>query len=281
MFRSSVALIVLSLLGCGQQTTTPVTPSADHSSHGGPTTPSGDHGGHQKMSGMNGIAAPATFVMDAGGDNLKPGMPTKLQFHLERDGKTLREFDLLHERVMHLIVARDALDEFQHLHPTVANDGQATIEIAFPTAGTYWLFVDCQAKGEEQQTIRHELRVTGDPTAAPELKANVPVVVTAGNVKTEVSAQQGESEWLVTFSHRHPDGQAVTDLEPYLGAMGHLVVIGAGTGEYIHAHAETESAPDGQVRFAAHIAQPGIYKAWGQFQRQGQVFTIPAVLQVD
>jgi hypothetical protein len=233
------------------------------------------------MSEIGDMALLATFVIDAGGDNLKPGMPTKLQFHLERDGKTLREFDLLHERVMHLIVVRDALDEFQHLHPTVANDGQATIEIAFPTAGTYWLFVDCQSKGEEQQTIRHELRVTGDPPAAPELKANVPVVVTAGNVKTEVSAQQGESEWLVTFSHRHLDGQAVTDLEPYLGAMGHLVVIGAGTGEYIHAHAETESAPDGQVRFAAHIARPGIYKAWGQFQRQGQVFTIPAVLQVD
>lgn len=281
MFRSCVAIIFLSLLGCGRQTATPVAPPADHSSHGGQATPPGNHAGHQGMPGMADMAAPARFVLDSGGDDLKPGVSKKLQFHLERDGKTLSEFELLHERVMHFIVVRDALDEFQHLHPTVADDGQATVEIAFPTAGTYWLFVDCQAKGEAQQTVRHELRIAGDSPAAPELKANVPVVVTVAETKTEVSVQRGEGEWLVTFAHRDLDGQSVTDLEPYLGAMGHLVVIGAETGEYVHAHAETQAAPDGRVQFAAHIARPGIYKGWGQFQRHGQVFTIPAVLQVD
>ncbi|MCX7410413.1 MAG: hypothetical protein NTZ32_20245 [Planctomycetales bacterium] len=278
MFRSCVAIMFLSLLGCGRQTATPVAPPADHSSHGGQSTPTGNHAGHPGMAEM---AAPAKFVMDAGGDNLKPGVSTNLVFHLERDGKTLSEFELLHERVMHFIVVRDALDEFQHLHPTVTDYGLASVEIAFPTAGTYWLFVDCQAKGEAQQTVRHELRLAGDAPAAPELKANVPVVVTVGETKSEVSVQRGEGEWLVTYAHRDLDDKSVTDLEPYLGAMGHLVVIGAGTGEYVHAHAETQSAPDGRVKFAAHIARPGIYKAWGQFQRQGQVFTVPAVLQVD
>ena len=278
MFRSCVAIIFLSLLGCGRQTATPVAPPTDHSTHGGQATPPGNHAGHQGMADM---AVPAKFVLDSGGDELKPGVSTNLFFHLERNGKRLSEFELLHERVMHFIVVRDALDEFQHLHPTVTVDGLASVEIAFPTAGTYWLFVDCQAKGEGQQTVRHELRLAGDPPAAPELKANVPVVVTVGEVKAEVSVQRGDGEWLVTFAHRDLDDKSVTDLEPYLGAMGHLVVIGEGTGEYVHAHAETQSAPDGRVKFAAHIARPGIYKAWGQFQREGQVFTIPAVLQVD
>lgn len=49
----------------------------------------------------------------------------------------------------------------------------------------------------------------------------------------------------------------------------------------MHAHAETLTAPDGQVKFAAHIARPGIYKGWGQFQRQGQVFAIPFTLKAD
>lgn len=281
MFRSSVALIVLSLVGCGQQSASPKAPSVDHSSHQEHATPPGDHAGHQGMAGMTGLGAPAKFVVDSGGDDPKPGESTTLTFHLERDGKTLREFVLLHERVMHFIVVRDALDEFQHLHPTVADDGLAKVEIAFPTPGKYWLFVDCQAKGEGQQTVRHEMRVAGVSPAAAELKANVPVVVTEAETKTEVSVQRGEGEWLVTFAHRDLAGKSLTDLEPYLGAMGHLVVIGAGTGEYVHAHAETQSAPDGRVKFAAHIAQPGIYKAWGQFQRNGRVFTVPAVLEVD
>ena len=281
MFRSSVALIVLSLVGCGRQSASPKTPAVDHSSHQEHVTPPGDHAGHKGMAGMTGMAAPAKFVVDSGGDDVKPGESTTLTFHLERDGKTLREFVLLHERVMHFIVVRDALDEFQHLHPTVADDGVAKVEIAFPTPGKYWLFVDCQAIGEGQQTVRHEMRVAGVSPAAVELKANVPVVVTEAETKTEVSVQRGEGEWLVTFAHRDLAGNALADLEPYLGAMGHLVVIGAGTGEYVHAHAETQSAPDGRVKFAAHIAQPGIYKAWGQFQRNGRVFTIPAVLEVD
>ena len=281
MFRSCVAIIFLSLPGCGRQTATPVTPPAVHSPHGGQATPPGNHARHQGMPGMADMAAPAKFVLNAGGDDLKPGVSTNLVFHLERDGQVLREFDLLHERVMHFIVVRDALDEFQHLHPTVTDSGLASVEMTFPTAGTYWLFVDCQAKGEAQQTVRHELRLAAEPPAAPELKANVPVVVTVGETKTEVSVQRGEGEWLVTFAHRDLDDQPSTDLEPYLGAMGHLVVIGAGTGEYVHAHAETQSAPDGRVKFAAHIARPGIYKAWGQFQQQGRVFTIPAVFQVN
>lgn len=281
MFRSFVALIVLSLVGCGQQSASPKAPTVDHSSHQEHATPPGDHAGHQGMAGMTGMAAPANFVVDSGGDDLKPGESTTLKFHLERSGKTLREFELLHERVMHFIVVRDALDEFQHLHPQVDDEGMATVEVTIPTAGKYWLFVDCQAKGEAQQTVRYEMRVAGNPPTAIELKANVPVVVTEAETKTEVSVQRGEGEWLVTFAHRDLAGKSLTDLEPYLGAMGHLVVIGAGTGEYVHAHAETQPAPDGRVKFAAHIAQPGIYKAWGQFQRNGRVFTVPAVLEVD
>ena len=87
MFRSCVAIIFLSLLGCGRQTATPATPPADHSSHGGAKAPTGDHAGHQGMSGMAEMAAPAKFVMDAGGDDLKPGVSTNLVFHLERDGQ--------------------------------------------------------------------------------------------------------------------------------------------------------------------------------------------------
>lgn len=281
MFRSVAAVICLSLLGCGGQAAPPLTPPADDALHGGVAVLSDNHAVHRGLPGMSEIAAPTKLVLDSGGDELKPDVSTNLVFHLVNDGKTLTEFELLHERVMHLIVVRDALDEFQHLHPTVANDGKATVEIIFPAAGTYWVFVDCQAKGQTQQTVRHELRLAGESPAAPKLKANVPIVVTVAETKAEVSVQRGEGEWLVTFSHRDLDGKVVTDLEPYLGAMGHLVVIGAGTGEYVHAHAETEASPDGRVQFAAHITRPGIYKAWGQFQRQGKVFTIPAVLEVD
>lgn len=281
MSRLYMTLICVGLLGCGRQPVAPVAPTVDHSSHLEQATSPESHSGHAEMAGMKGMAAPASLMMESGWDNLKPGVATMLKFHLEREGQTQRDFDLLHERVMHFIVVRDALDEFQHLHPVVAADGVATVEIVFPASGKYWIFVDCQARGEAQQTVRHEMQIAGDPPVTPELHANVPVVVSWKDSQIEVTAARSNAQWLVTFTHRDLTGQPVTDLEPYLGAMGHLVVIGAGTGEYVHAHAETMTAPDGQVKFAAHIARPGIYKGWGQFQRQGQVFTIPFVLKAD
>jgi hypothetical protein len=63
--------------------------------------------------------------------------------------------------------------------------------------------------------------------------------------------------------------------------MGHLVIISADGKLYVHAHAVEGKSANGVVEFAAHFTQAGIYKAWGQFQRAGQVYTVPFVLKVD
>lgn len=61
----------------------------------------------------------------------------------------------------------------------------------------------------------------------------------------------------------------------------YLVIISADGRDYVHAHplSEARTAPDGAVEFAAHFPRPDIYKAWGQFQRGGSVFTVPFVLE--
>ena len=63
--------------------------------------------------------------------------------------------------------------------------------------------------------------------------------------------------------------------------MGHLVVLSADGAQYVHAHPLTEKSPDGKVEFEVHFPGPGIYKAWGQFQRDGKVVTIPAVVKIE
>ena len=155
------------------------------------------------------------------------------------------------------------------------------MDITFPTPGKYLLFADVQPKGEEQQTVRHELLVNGSPPKAPKLNVDVPGTVHVGDYLVKVKLERSDTEAKISFEISDADGKPLGDLEPYLGAMGHLVVIKSENREYIHAHAETQSAPNGLVEFAVHFTGPGIYKAWGQFQRNGQVFTVPAVLKVD
>jgi hypothetical protein len=68
------------------------------------------------------------------------------------------------------------------------------------------------------------------------------------------------------------DGEPVTDLEPYLGAFGHLVAIRAGDLGYLHVHPE-EGEPGPGVDFATAFPTPGTYRLFLDFQHRGTVRT--------
>lgn len=63
----------------------------------------------------------------------------------------------------------------------------------------------------------------------------------------------------------HDDGAAIKTFDMLHEKLVHL--------------SEAKTAPNGAVEFAAHFPKPGIYKGWGQFQRDGSVFTLPFVLE--
>jgi hypothetical protein len=61
------------------------------------------------------------------------------------------------------------------------------------------------------------------------------------------------------------------DLQPYMGAMGHLVVISADGKQYVHSHTASEKTAANVIAFGVHFGKAGIYKGWGQFLRAGTV----------
>src|SRR4029453_12462949 len=74
-------------------------------------------------------------------------------------------------------------------------------------------------------------------------------------------------------------GKPVTDLEPFLGAAGHLVMISQDHGAYVHSH-PLVSGTGPRIEFKATFVRTGLYRAWGQFQRHGRVLTAPFVVGV-
>ena len=217
-------------------------------------------------------------------DPLQPqaGSATKLVLQIQDDdGAPIKSFDTLHEKLVHLIVVREGLDEFAHLHPDVDGSGMITTEFTFPKSGKYRLFADHQPQGQSPGLAVGELAVSGEYEPAQTLVPNTSPEVTVGEIKAHVTISPGDQETTARFHFVDADGKPVSDLQPYLGAMGHLVIISADGREYVHAHplSEAKTAPDGAVEFAAHSPKPGIYKSWGQFQRGGSVFTVPFVLE--
>ena len=75
-------------------------------------------------------------------------------------------------------------------------------------------------------------------------------------------------------------GLPVTDLEPYLGAPGHLLVVNQDLTAAMHGHPEGSRDSGPKVTFDPVFPAPGRYKMWVQFQRRGAVVTAAFVVTV-
>jgi hypothetical protein len=205
----------------------------------------------------------------------------KMMIH-EADGTMARNFDTVHEKLVHLIIVRDGLDEFAHVHPAVDDQGNLTITHTFAKAGKYRLFADHKAKDKAPAVAKAELEVSGEPSAPAALAVNAPGKVTADGFVAEVElkdAKAGQSS-EVRFRLMNDAGQPVNDLQPYLGARGHLVVISADGTQYVHAHPMDAPTAANEVAFMSHFPAAGMYKGWGQFQVSGHVHTVPFVVRI-
>lgn len=283
--------VVVALAGCSTNEQAPA-PKGAHDGHAAQNEPSPtpknapdghaahEHADHDAIARADGAT---TLMVQARPAEPRAGQSVALHLMVhDAAGKMIRRFDTLHEKKAHLIIVREGLDQFAHVHPEVDDEGNFTAEFQFPTGGKYYLFLDQQPAGGKQAVVRAEVRATGDAPVAPALVPNVPGKVTTNDLVATISVKNAAKGTPATIQFKITDatGKPVTDLEPYLGAMGHLVVISADGREYAHAHPDTTKAPPGEVSFMAHFAKSGLYKGWGQFQRAGNIRTVPFVIEV-
>src|ERR1700685_509045 len=68
---------------------------------------------------------------------LKPGEETLLTFHIEDPitGKTVHDFEVMHEKLFHLFLISQDMQFFRHVHPMVHDDGTLDLDVKFPHAG--------------------------------------------------------------------------------------------------------------------------------------------------
>jgi Cu+-exporting ATPase len=99
----------------------------------------------------------------------------------------------------------------------------------------------------------------------------------------------------LTFSlHDAATGAPLRDLQPYLAAPGHVVIMRADATTFAHEHADVRDG-DGDPVFAlpgqtfgpdlpvhVHFDTAGTYRLWGQFRLDnGRVITAPFTIAVN
>ncbi|MCC5599782.1 hypothetical protein [Nostoc favosum] len=197
----------------------------------------------------------------------------------DSDGKAIAKFDTFQEKLMHLILVSDDLQFFSHLHPTYKENGQFKVAARFPQAGNYTFFSDYKPAGQTEQVSVLKTQVPGNSITAPGINLNRSKTFNDTKVNLAVSEPTVKAGKEVTLMFKLQDAsnnQPLTDLQPYLGEKGHLVILRQSTSltaaDYIHAHA-LKDTPAGQVHFITSFPQAGKYKLWGQFNRNGKIVT--------
>lgn len=184
------------------------------------------------------------------------------------DGEPVTDYTENHDKDLHLILVRRDLSGFQHLHPALAPDGTWSVPITVDAPGQYRVLADFQPGGAtEALTLGVDVPAPGDYQPRP-----LPAVARTTEVDGYTVTLTGElrpsaaSELALSVSR---NGQPVTDLEPYLGALGHLVVLREGDLAYLHVHPTSDDA----LAFQAEVPSPGAYRLYLDFQHGGTVRT--------
>jgi len=255
----------------------------------------GDAGDRCPKCGMALVAAagdytPYTLDFTLTPRTLRPGQKTHVDFFVRRPstGAVVRRFESVHERIFHLFVVSRDLEYFSHLHPTLQRNGSLGLDVGVPRPGPYELVADFLPEGGAPQMLHRAVVTagyTGSLIAAPALVADL-VDQTDGNVRVHLTPPDARArrEQLLTFELHDPATDApVADIEPYLGANGHLLIASADFAAVFHSHpvAELGSAHGPTVVFQAIFPQAGMYRMWAQFQRAGRIATVRFTVAIE
>ena len=254
---------------------------------------------HQHQQALNQLPFSGHYNVNIRFDPPTPrtGKPTELILSVtdQKLGDSIREFELVHDKLMHVIIVAEDLSYFAHIHPTIqdVNDQTTfTISHTFPKSGKYKLWVDFKPKVGSQTLVAFKFNVAGQPVHSPET-----LIHDGKYTKRSLDGQYqislkipdtivAQNDVEIAFSISDSSGRPITNLEPLMAAGGHSVIISSDLREFLHVHPTEEvdtnwrGGPD--ISFKTNFPKPGLYKAWGQFQHQGSVITATGfILNVD
>lgn len=197
------------------------------------------------------------------------------------DGTAVTEFETEHEKDLHLIVVRSDGTGYRHVHPVMDETGRWSLPWEWEVAGTYRVYADIVAAGGQKAlTLTRTVEVAGDLDPAVS-QVSTTDEVDGFDVSVEGELAAGASSALTINVTR--DGAPVTDLQPHLGAYGHLVALREDDLAYLHVHPEGAEPVPGEVsgpdvEFVTTAPTSGRYYLYFDFQVEEKVHSAGFVL---
>ncbi|GAB2691453.1 hypothetical protein [Thalassiella azotivora] len=245
------------------------------------------------------LVAQDGYRLDLVADVVPAAASADLAFRvLGPDGEPVTAYTEAHEKDLHLVLVRRDLSGYQHVHPVMSADGTWTVPVDLSVPGAYRVLADFVPAGRDDGLVLGaDLVVPGALAPEPLPAAAATTEVDGYTVHVDGGLRAGRESTLSFTVSR--DGEPVTDLEPYLGSLGHLVALRQGDVAYLHVHpddhgdepaddhaddhaddATDDHADDAQVAFRATAPSPGTYRLYLDFQHDGVVRTAELTVEL-
>lgn len=232
----------------------------DHGAAGGATQPTAE--------GFT--IAPLTASFDA-------GYTGEFAFSIVAEGTetAVTEFEVHHEKSMHLVMVNHELTQYLHLHPEMDAAGVWRTEVAFPADG-FWRVVADFVSGGKAVLLGTDVVVGSQPMKMSNFTEEVRTAQ-SGPYTAELfgdTAHEGSRPLKVTFTR---DGAPVTTVNPYLGANAHMVAFSPAL-EYTHLH-PNDGFVGGTMTFTAPALGHSFYKLFLQADFDGEIRLFEFVIE--
>lgn len=218
------------------------------------------------------------------------GQPAQIAFKLidSATGKPLgpEALSVTQTEKLHTMVVDQALRDYHHLHPQYdAQTGLFTGHFIPNGPGPYMAWNDFTPT-HSTTPIHQRIDL---PSDVPARTASILPTSSASvdglsiHVATETPLRAG-SDGMLNVKITDAQGRPATNLQPIMGAYGHLAGFSADGRHFIHSHPLTpidQPLSDGTLQFHLRPEQAGMTKFFLQLQQDEKVITLPFVQAVQ
>ena len=243
------------------------------------------------------------------------GEPIELRFEVRHPGtgERVRDFMTVHDQRYHLFVVSQDMRHFEHIHPVQDAEGIWSITVVLPRPGHYKVLSDFVPRGGTAQFVARSLVTAGYAgdlfAESANLETDDATTKTVGGLTATLSF---DPERFVAGLYGHLDyflsdavtGEPVTDLQIYLGAFGHTLILSEDLVDYVHSHPldltasfDEDSGPmmfmvpmgvdpetlrgGPEITFDGLMPRAGRFRAFTQFRWHDEIHTFAFSFEVD
>ncbi|KRE55776.1 cation-translocating P-type ATPase [Phycicoccus sp. Soil748] len=231
--------------------------------------------------------------------NTRPGVPTQLTVTVldAHTDQPVQDLIRSHQAWMHLIATRTDLGTFTHIHlqPT-GRPGQLAVQVTFPTPGRFIINTEFRRQGQMADIHQRQVITVAGIAPNPDTLSEGSRTAVVDGIRVDLAGKPRpgqRSDLHYTFTDA-ATGEPINQLQPYLAAAGHIVIMRADGQTFAHEHAEVTDSR-GRPVFAlpgqtfgpeldvhAEFPTAGTYQTWAQFRvANGHVITVPFTIRAQ